>query len=102
MSYILKLKCDACNSIFDIDLEDYDLSWEIADSFDRGDNAMGEEIHHEAIIDVECPDCGCDDIHVSLNIWEYPLGAYNDQQIEVEGAELVKGCDIQGLSPIGE
>ena len=63
---------------------------------------MGEELHHEAIIDVECQDCSKDYIQVKLNIWEYPIGAYNDQQIEVEGAELIEGCDIQDFSPIGD
>ena len=102
MSYIVKLKCDACNSIFDVDLENYDIVWEVADTFDHGDNAMGEELHHEAVIDVSCPDCEKDDIQITLSVWEYPVGAYNNQEIGVDGAELVLGCDIQGLAPIGD
>ena len=102
MAYIIKLKCGACNSVFDIDLEDYDLSWEVADTFDHGDNAMGEEVHYEAIINVECPYCETSDVQVRLSIWEYPVGAYNNQELEVEGAELIEGCDIQGLAPIGD
>ena len=102
MAYLLNLKCDACNCVFDVDLEDYDLSWEVVDTIDHGDNAMGEDVHYEAVIDVECPNCDTADIRVILSIWEYPVGAYNNQEIEVEGAELIMGCDIQGLAPIGD
>lgn len=102
MKNTIKIKCKKCDNIIDVDLEDYDLSWEVADSYDHGENGMGEEIHHEAIVDVECPNCNTDGITISLNVWEYPIGAYNDQQIDVDGAELIEGCDIQCLAPIGD
>ena len=104
MENIIKLRCSACNSEFEIDLMDYDLSWDVADSYDHGENGMGEEIHHEAVIEVECPNCGEDQepIIVTLNIWEYPVGIFNDQDIEVDGAQLVEGCDLQSIAPIGD
>lgn len=101
MNHIITLKCDTCSHVFDIDLSDYDVKWELVDTFDHGDNAMGIENHYEAMIDVECPICH-DTICVKLNIWEYPVGAYNHQKIEVDGAEIVKACDISHFSPIGE
>lgn len=104
MENTIKLKCNACQNEFEIDLQDYDLSWEVADSFDHGDNGMGEEIHHEAVIEVECPTCGenKEPIIVTLGVWEYPVGAFNYQEIDVDGAELVEGCDLQKLAPIGD
>lgn len=104
MGYIIRLKCNNCQIEFEIDLQDYDLSWEVADSFDHGENGMGEEVHYESVIEVECPTCGegKDPILVTLNVWEYPVGAFNYQEIEVEGASLLKECDLQGIAPIGD
>ena len=101
MSHIITLKCDTCSHVFDIDLDNYDLDWELADTLDHGDNAMGEEYHYEAMIEAECPVCH-KPITVKLNIWEYPVGAYNYEEIEVDGAEKVKVCDISDFSPISE
>ena len=101
MSHIITVKCDTCGHKFDIDIDNYDIEWELADSFDHGDNAMGEENHFEAVIEDECPVCH-ETFNVKLNIWEYPVGAYNYQDIEVEGADKVNACDISYFSPIGE
>ena len=76
------------------------MEWELVDTFDHGDNAMGEEYHYEAVIDEECPMCH-EPITVKLNIWEYPVGAYNQQEIEVDGAEIIRACDISFFSPLG-
>ncbi len=100
MDYIVKIKCDTCGNEFEVDLQEYDITWEVADTFDHGDNAMGEEIHYEAIIDVECPHCN-DTITVTLNVWEYPAGSFNNEEITVEGAELIEDCCLQGIDPIG-
>lgn len=101
MSHIITVKCDTCSHVFDIDIDNHDVTWELADSFGHGENAMGIENHFEAIIEEECPACHAL-ITVKLNIWEYPVGAYNDQEIEVEGAELINACDISYFTPIGE
>lgn len=100
MSHIITVKCDTCGHNFDIDIDNYDIEWELAESFDHGDNAMGEENHFETMISQECPVCH-ETINVNLNIWEYPVGSYNDQNIEVEGADKVNACDISYFSPIG-
>ena len=104
MKETIKLKCDACGSVFEIDFVDYELSWEVVDTDDHGENSMGIELHHEAIIEVECPDCGeaREPITVTLSVWEYPEGVYNNQDIEVDGAELLEGCDLQSIAPIGD
>lgn len=96
MNYIVKLKCNACNSIFEVDLEDLELSWEVVESEERG---MGTELHHQAIVDLECPDCKVP-ITLTLDVWEYPLGVFNLDEIEVDGAIIVKKCALNGLAPI--
>lgn len=99
MNHIITLKCDTCSHVFDIDLSDYDVKWELVDTFDHGDNAMGIENHYEAMIDVDCVICH-NTIRVKLNIWEYPDGAYNYQEIIVEGAEKLNDFDLSYFSPI--
>ena len=98
MDYLLEIKCEACNSIFEIDLEDYDLSWEVVESEERG---MGTELHHQAVLDIECPDCEAP-ITLTLNVWEYPMGIFNNDEIDREGAIVVKKCSLNGLAPIGD
>lgn len=98
MDYSLKLKCEACNSLFDVDLEDYDLSWEVVDSDER---SMGAELHHQAEIELECPECDSS-MMITLDVWEYPLGIFNLGEIDVDGAILVKKCSLNGLAPLGD
>ncbi len=98
MSYMLELKCDACNCTFKIDLEDYDLSWEVVESDER---SMGTELHYQAVLDVECPECEAP-IVLTLDVWEYPIGMFNVDEIEADGATIVQKCSLNGLAPIGE
>lgn len=98
-AYILNLKCDRCRCTFEVNLEDHDLSWEIVETEERN---MGAEIHHQAIVDLECLDCdNC--VTLILDVWEYPLGAFNTSSVEVEGASLIgEACSLNGFAPIGE
>lgn len=98
MKSILKLKCDACNSIFEIDLDDYDLSWEVVESDER---SMGTELHHQALVELECPKCEAA-ITITLDVWEYPIGVFNLDEIEADGAIVLEKCSLNGLAPIGD
>ena len=95
----LKVKCLNCGSIIDIDLCDYDLSWEMVEA--DSDRGMGTEFNHEAVVEVECDDCNAD-ISITLNVWEYPEGSSNSQEIEVDGGDLISGCDLSDIAPIGD
>lgn len=97
--FVVRLTCESCGDVFSLDLEDYDLSWEIVESDERG---MGAEIHHQAIVYEECPECESE-ITITLDAWEYPMGIFNTSSIEIEGATLVgKACSLDGLAPIGD
>lgn len=98
MKSILKLKCDVCNSIFEIDLDDYDLSWEVVESDERN---MGTELHHQAQVELECPECEVA-ITLTLDVWEYPIGVFNLDEIEADGATVLGKCSLNELAPIGD
>lgn len=51
-----------------------ELDWEQVGAEQRG---MGAEVAHEAVI--EHPDLG----NLTWTVWEYPVGAYNDQDSKV-------------------
>lgn len=97
--YVIQITCENCGEVLTLDLEDYDLSWEVVESDERG---MGAEIHHQAIVYEECPECESE-ITIILDAWEYPMGMFNMSSIEIEGATLVgKACSLDGLAPIGD
>ena len=98
MSYILILKCDACNSTFEIDLDKFNFLWEVVESDERG---MGTELHHQATVDLDCPECGVP-IILTFDVWEYPSGMFNLDKIEAKGATIVRRCSLNGLAPIGK
>ena len=83
------IRCDQGHE-HTIDLAKETLDWEIVDSDER---EMGTETLHEAILLIIC--CKCrEEITVTLHVWEYPEGFFNMDDIEVEGGELVRGCDL--------
>jgi hypothetical protein len=70
------LKCPHCGGENKIDLSDYVIS---EDSSERD---MGEEVEYTIEGEFECSKCKCS-CHISGSVWEYPVGAYNDDSLEV-------------------
>jgi len=87
----LTIKCDKCDEVFSIDSEDLELDFEINSVDER---SMGPEYSHKADEYIECPKCK-NDIIVSLEMWEYPIGAYNYDSIEIENGELIDKPSIE-------
>ncbi|WP_130736933.1 PIN-like domain-containing protein [Flavobacterium sp. J27] len=81
----LKIKCNNCNKIHQFHKSELDLDFDCIGSSER---SMGAENQYEAIIDFEC-DCG-NDITVTFELWEYPVGIHNYDSIEVENGELLE------------
>lgn len=73
-----------------INLDEEDLSWEIVETDER---EMGVERLHEAVVEKEFDEQDTPTV-IYLRVWEYPEGIVNMQEIEVEGGELVKECDL--------
>ena len=84
------LKCKSCGCEFMIAESEMYLYWEPNGSCER---SMGEEREYEAVDSVSCPHCNRD-ITVTMRLWEYPLGAFNYQSINAEGAEVIKEMDL--------
>ncbi|HIC8645975.1 PIN-like domain-containing protein [Elizabethkingia meningoseptica] len=86
----LVYKCYNCDSTHSIDVNDLDLDYECIESDER---KMGRENHYEALSAFECMSCDYDIIG-TFSIWEYPVGAINYTDIELEGAYIMKKCDL--------
>lgn len=82
----LRCACDKCKEGFTVDVNDFDFEWEAVGWSDRG---MGEETEYNCQEFFVCPHCG-NDCEVTLKVWEYPVGAYNYEDIEAEGCIVHK------------
>lgn len=81
----LKFKCSNCGKIHQFDKEEIELDFECVDSDERN---MGIENHYEAIVDFECE---CDNIiEVIFEIWEYPQGVHNYDDITISNGKLLQ------------
>lgn len=89
---MIKVKC-ICGEEIDIDLTDTNLSWEIVETDER---EMGTERLYEAEYEVDC--CNCNEtVSITFHVWEYPEGVCNDQEILVDGGELIEECNLGGF-----
>lgn len=71
------VKCPHCGASVTYDWSEFIIDSEVIDN-DRG---MGSETEH--IIECDsfpCPNCN-NDFKVSGSVWEYPEGAFNDQDL---------------------
>lgn len=57
------------------------MEWDDLDVVYSGERPMGEETEYKSESIGECPACG-NQISAVLDIWEYPVGALNCEQIE--------------------
>lgn len=81
----LKFRCDNCMNVTKYDKDEVELDFECVESHERG---MGPENHYQAIDHLHCHSCG-KDVVAEFNIWEYPVGATNYDEVELDGAELL-------------
>ncbi len=95
----LLIRCDTCHQLFEVYANELSYDWtaEVEDA-DRG---MGEEWLHESYETCECPHCESQ-IDIKLQIWEYPLGIMNLQNIEVDGGTLEESIDLSDYKPFDD
>jgi len=65
-----------------------DFLWEVVETDER---EMGIERLHEATLD---EDIDGEPVTFIFHVLEYPEGSLNNEEIEVEGADLVQGCSL--------
>ena len=85
------LKCDTCDYEFDVYADELTFEWEEEGESERG---MGTEKEYVSYEFCRCPHCDSQ-INLYLSVWEYPVGAFNYQTIEADGAEVIKGINLE-------
>lgn len=78
------IRCNNCGELFSFDADDMNFDWEGSVVDDRG---MGYEMEYDSQETCECPNCQSQ-IDLTLRVWEYPMGAFNYQDIDIEGGEI--------------
>lgn len=93
------VRCDNCGNSIEVVSDDIDWEWECLGGDER---SMGTENQYIAEHDIDCPNCG-NEVHITFNVWEYPMGAYNYSDIEIDGGTLETDFDFQNKAkPIFE
>jgi hypothetical protein len=60
----------------------------------RREKSMGKEVLYQAFTEIDDnTDSESYIIQVTLNVWEYPVGATNMKETEVDGGEVVEDID---------
>ncbi|CDT30971.1 conserved hypothetical protein [Sphingobacterium sp. PM2-P1-29] len=81
----LRFKCNNCSKVHSYHKSEFDLDFDCVESTERN---MGTENHYEAIESFQCT-CG-NEITATFEVWEYPIGAHNNDSIELDGGELLE------------
>lgn len=84
------IRCGTCGELFAFDAGNMNFEWEGGVVDDRG---MGSEMEYESQESCFCPNCG-KQIDLTLQVWEYPAGAFNTQNIEIDGGEIEEPMDL--------
>ena len=90
MNAFIKIKTSQ-GTIQQIPLQKENIDWELVETDER---EMGIERLYEY---TEERDIDGSPITITLRVWEYPEGVFNDDEIEVDGAELVEKPSLSGL-----
>jgi hypothetical protein len=81
----LRFKCDSCSKIHSFHKSEFNLDFDCIESSER---SMGNENHYEAIEVFDC-ECG-NEITANFEVWEYPLGVHNNDNLSLEGGEILE------------
>jgi len=98
----LLISCDKCGHLIELNGNDFEWSWDCIGGDER---SMGSENEYVSEEEVSCPECS-NDIHLRFKVWEYPVGAYNYSDIDIDGGTLESDYDfhnrIQFISEVDE
>lgn len=91
----ITLSCPCCSQDFNFELNDFVTDIDVIDE----DREMGEET--EYTIECEefsCPHCS-QPISINGRVWEYPVGSFNDSDLEIFSAEDEENDDDENETP---
>lgn len=80
----LVFDCKKCGERHHYKKENLELEFEYVGGSERN---MGEENQYQATEYFEC-DCG-NEINVNFEVWEYPVGVHNYNDVGIDGAKLI-------------
>ena len=85
-------QCRNCNKQNIIPFEDLYIDFECIESSDRG---RGAENHYQSEDYIQCSNCG-KETNLTFDIWEYPVGVHNYDEITMEDGEIFQSPDFVG------
>ena len=93
------IRCDNCGELFSFDAGEMSFEWEggVVDE-DRG---MGCEMEYESHETCNCPNCESQ-IDLTLQVWEYPVGVFNYQDIDIDGGEIDTPINLEKYIDLGD
>lgn len=92
------LKCANCGHEFECWSDELDFDWDCGSIDERN---MGEEIEWHADGSICCPECD-EQIDVTIDAYEYPVGAYNYGEIDCDNGVILNKPDVESMCPIKE
>lgn len=94
----LLLRCNHCKELSDFDGDDFFYEWEGGEVDERGMGPESEYISEETL---QCKHCD-QQFDIKFHVWEYPMGAFNYQDIEVDGATVEETLDLTRFISFGD
>lgn len=85
------IRCDSCGELFPFYADDFALDWDSEVVEDRG---MGYDTLYESQESCECTNCG-KQICLTLKVWEYPVGMFSMQNIDIDGGEVEESINLE-------
>jgi len=88
------LTCSKCDKQYDFTEEDTDF-----EATSMEEKLQGTEICHSWEHSFNCDNDKCNnEIEIEYKVWEYPVGAFNDDKVEISGGTEVGrfGYDFHG------
>lgn len=92
------IKCANCGHELEIWSDELDFEWDCGTTEER---SMGDEIGWHADGSICCPECD-DQIEVTIDAYEYPVGVYNYGEIDCDNGIVLNKPDIESICPIKE
>ncbi len=82
------IKCSNCQEEIDFHSDDADFQ-----SDGGGERQMGPEYGYIWSSDFKCFECNQQNISIQYEVYEYPVGAFNNDKVEITGATELNRFD---------
>ncbi len=83
------LTCNKCGKQHGFNEEETDFDMNMG-----SERSMGSENGYSWEIEFDCDNCG-NTIEINYEVWEYPVGAFNNDSVKINGGTEVKRFDYE-------